>query len=338
MTAEPGQQAPTSLHRSDPELIGAVRAGDPDAYATLYTRHVDSARRLALALTGHESDADDLVAEGFAKLLSSLRAGGGPTVAFRAYLLTTVRNLFYDRLRRDRRLNLTDDLASHDTGIPFVDTAVERLERTMVARAFARLPQRWQTVLWHTEVEGETPATLAPRLALTPNGVSALAYRARARLRQNYFREHIGPHLPPPPGGPADRPPAPRRAALPARRRSGQLDQQVDPVRVRPGDPDLAADVPVATGATQDRPHRGPGVGAEPVHHPLVVDLTARKLQHHRGQHHRTLQAHTDHCGPGGRRPDRHPGLVEQVQQADVRDSERGQCRQRELGPAGDQR
>jgi RNA polymerase sigma factor (sigma-70 family) len=176
---------------SDSELIAAVRSGGRAAFGTLYTRHAGAARRLAHALTRHPSDTDDLVAEAFARLLSSLRAGGGPDAAFRAYLLTTVRNLYADRVHRERRLRFTDDLSRHDAGEPFVDTAVERLERNLVARAFVRLPARWQIVLWHTEVEGEKPAAVARILDLTPNGVATLAYRARERLRQNYLREHV---------------------------------------------------------------------------------------------------------------------------------------------------
>ena len=51
-------------------------------------------------------------------------------------------------------------------------------------------------VLWHTAVEGETPAQLAPRLGLSPGGVAALAFRARARLRQMYHQEHAVGTLP----------------------------------------------------------------------------------------------------------------------------------------------
>ncbi len=50
----------------------------------------------------------------------------------------------------------------------FEDTAVAKLERSPALRAFARLPERWQTVLWHTVVEGESPQRLAPLLGLTP--------------------------------------------------------------------------------------------------------------------------------------------------------------------------
>jgi hypothetical protein len=59
------------------------------------------------------------------------------------------------------------------------------------AAAFASLPERWRTVLWHTEVEEETPAEIAPLLGMRPNGVAALAYRAREGLRQAYLRAHL---------------------------------------------------------------------------------------------------------------------------------------------------
>jgi RNA polymerase sigma factor (sigma-70 family) len=192
MTTEiPDETATPGAGPSDAELISAAREGDSAAFGQLYSRHVEAARRLARTLVRGSSDVDDLVAETFAKLLSKLREGGGPDAAFRAYLLTSLRNNFYDRTRRDRRVEVTDDLTRHDPGVPFVDTAVEGLERSLAARAFARLPERWQLVLWHTEVEGDSPAEVAPLLGLTPNGVSALAYRARERLRQAYLQEHL---------------------------------------------------------------------------------------------------------------------------------------------------
>ncbi len=64
-------------------------------------------------------------------------------------------------------------------------------ESGAAAKAFASLPERWQAVLWHTEVEGEKPAAIAPLLGLTANGVSALAYRAREGLRQAYLQQHL---------------------------------------------------------------------------------------------------------------------------------------------------
>ncbi len=177
---------------TDGELIAATRGGDTAAYGRLYERHVDAARRLARALAKDAAEADDLVSETFARLLATLVDGRGPDLAFRAYLLTTLRNTFYDRTRRNRKVELTDDMTRHDHGEVFEDPAVASQERRYAARAFHRLPERWQVVLWHTEVEGESAADIAPLLGLTPNGVSALAYRARERLRQMYLQEHIG--------------------------------------------------------------------------------------------------------------------------------------------------
>jgi RNA polymerase sigma factor (sigma-70 family) len=177
---------------SDADLLTAVRAGDTAAYGTLYERHRAAARQLACGLVRDPADADDLIAETFAKVFASLRAGRGPLVAFRAYLHTTMRHVCYHRARRDRRLEFTDDLSRYDEGQPFTDPALDRLERAYAAAAFRKLPERWRDVLWHTEVEGSTPAEVAGMLGMTPNAVAVLAYRAREGLRSLYLQQHVG--------------------------------------------------------------------------------------------------------------------------------------------------
>src|SRR3954452_4927101 len=94
---------------SDAELISRVRGGDTAAYGDLFSRHVQAANRLAKQLI-RGPDADDLVSEAFAKVLTVLQAGGGPDVAFRAYLLTSVRRLHVDRVRSQAKLQTTGDL------------------------------------------------------------------------------------------------------------------------------------------------------------------------------------------------------------------------------------
>lgn len=191
------QPEPAGEEPSDADLVDAVRSGDTGAYGTLYARHAVGARRLAATLVRNRADADDLVAETFAKVLATLRAGRGPAHAFRPYLYTTLRHLRYDRLRQDQRVEFTDDLSRYEAGVPFTDPAIVSLDRLYAARAFARLPERWRTVLWHTAVQGESPAQVAPRLGLTPGGVAALAFRARERLRQIYLQEHVSPAVAP---------------------------------------------------------------------------------------------------------------------------------------------
>jgi RNA polymerase sigma factor (sigma-70 family) len=178
---------------SDAELIEAVRGGQIQAYGQLYTRHVQAAHNLARQLSRSPIEADDLVSDAFAKVLATLRAGGGPDTAFRAYLLTALRHTAYDKTRRDRKLELVDDIEAVSRGeqVPFDDPAVAQLDRSLAVRAFSSLPERWQTVLWHTAIERQSPKEVAPMLGLTSNGVSAMAYRAREGLRKAFLQAHV---------------------------------------------------------------------------------------------------------------------------------------------------
>jgi RNA polymerase sigma factor (sigma-70 family) len=177
--------------REDQELVTIVRAGDPDAYAILYRRHRAAAHGLARRLTRSDAESDDLVSESFARVLYALRAGGGPTSGFRRYLFAALRHAMLDKARRDRRLSYRDDLSAVEPAVPFVDTALLGLENQLVARAFTSLPQRWQWILWHTTVEGESLAAVAAELGISTNGAAALAYRAREGLRQAYLQMHL---------------------------------------------------------------------------------------------------------------------------------------------------
>ncbi|MBO0828814.1 MAG: sigma-70 family RNA polymerase sigma factor [Streptosporangiales bacterium] len=171
--------------------MDAVRDGDANAFDAVYRRHVDAARRLARILARDHAEADDLVAEAFARLLGTLKSGGGPESAVRAYVLTTIRRVHIDRGRSGSRVEPVEDVADYERPETPDDPALAKLDQTYAARAFAGLPERWQAVLWHTEVEGESAAQVAPLLGLNPNAVSAIAYRARERLRQLYLQQHL---------------------------------------------------------------------------------------------------------------------------------------------------
>ncbi|MDT0301819.1 sigma-70 family RNA polymerase sigma factor [Streptomonospora wellingtoniae] len=181
----------TELLIGDGELLARVRDGDSEAFEELYTRHVGAARGLARQLVRSESEVDDAVAETFARVLALLGRGGGPADGFRAYLLTAVRHVAYDRFRGEKKQVATDDMDVFDSGEPFVDSALAGLERSLIARAYLSLPERWQAVLWYTEIEGIKPAEAATSLGMNPNSVAALAYRAREGLRQAYLQMHL---------------------------------------------------------------------------------------------------------------------------------------------------
>ena len=182
--SEAVEQAP------DAALIAAVRLGDTTAYGLLYERHLGAAKRAAACLSATPAEREDLVAEAFTRVLQTLLSGNGPTEEFRPYLLVTMRHAAINAARRGPAFALYAEVPDTPTDD---DPVAARLSGRDAASAFAGLPERWRMVLWHTEVEGESPATIAPMLGMTPNGVAALAYRAREGLRQAYLRMHLPP-------------------------------------------------------------------------------------------------------------------------------------------------
>ncbi|MDX6231512.1 MAG: hypothetical protein QOH68_463 [Nocardioidaceae bacterium] len=184
--------ASTTSASSDAELISAVRSGDNDAYGELFSRHREAAMRMARQLV-LGPDADDLVAEAFVRVMAVVQAGKGPDEFFRAYLLSSIRRLHIDRIRATQRVRPTGDEAELDRVVRFVDPIEMSFEQKAAADAFASLPERWQLVLWHLDVEGQKPAQIAPLLGLSPNSVSALVYRAREGLRLAYLQGHLAP-------------------------------------------------------------------------------------------------------------------------------------------------
>jgi RNA polymerase sigma factor (sigma-70 family) len=170
-------------HLKDAELLTRSRRGDGLAFAELYERHHVAVRRAALRYA-NATLAADLVAEAFARVFALIRQGGGPEFAFRPYVVTAVRNAFVSHVRVDSRVLWVDDPSTLGT-VPFVsDGAGERAESDALVRAFRSLPDRWQKVLWHRVVEGESTSEVAGLLDLSANAVAALTFRAREGLRR----------------------------------------------------------------------------------------------------------------------------------------------------------
>ncbi|WP_432158858.1 sigma-70 family RNA polymerase sigma factor [Streptomyces sp. bgisy153] len=194
---------------SDADLIDRMRSGDDTAYEELYRRHADAVRRYARTCCRDGHTADDLTAEVFARMLQAVRGGSGPEHAVRAYLLTSVRRVAAHWIQSAKREQLVDDFAvfaaqaarspqtaDGDTLELGADVrALHEAEQSMAMRAFRSLPERWQAVLWHTEVEDESPSEVAMLFGLDANGTRVLASRAREGLKQAYLQAHVSASL-----------------------------------------------------------------------------------------------------------------------------------------------
>ena len=183
---------------SEKELVAFAEAGQNQAFDELYRRHAPSAWRLSLAVTRDVHDAADVMADGFAKVFTAIRVGRySPDAPFRPYLLTTVRNTAIDLIRSRRHESTgthgtaTERIVDLRTGHDPVATLEADENACFVSDAFAKLPERWRSVLWLTEVEDMKPRDIAPIVGLTPNATAQLAVRARKGLREQYLLTHV---------------------------------------------------------------------------------------------------------------------------------------------------
>lgn len=185
----------TPGNAADEDLIRLVEQNNEAAVEELYRRHMPAALLFARRVVGNDFDADDICSEAFLKVIGAIRRDKGPQGPFRPYLLTAVKTSAADHWSGASREELVEDPAEtpdHEHGY---DRILQEKDLQLAAAAFTSLPSRWQTVLWHVDVEGEPPRRVGPLLGLEPNAVSAVAARARKGLRQAYLEAYVGSSL-----------------------------------------------------------------------------------------------------------------------------------------------
>ena len=178
------EQSGVSAPVGDAELLNTIRSGDPGPFAVstaiLRARHEAAARRLAALLTDGPDAAEALVAGAFSQVLEDIARGGGPADAFRPYLLAGI-----GRSQPETGLGSpSPDPAGPGPAPADPGTGVAGL--TPVATSFLALPERWQAVLWHADVERDPPEQIAVLVGLPAADVPALADQARDGLDREY--------------------------------------------------------------------------------------------------------------------------------------------------------
>ncbi|AVZ73589.1 hypothetical protein SLUN_16830 [Streptomyces lunaelactis] len=177
---------------SDAGLTDFLRnPGSGASVEELYRRHRSAVLSYAYACCRDPLTAEDLTSDVFARALQAVRSGSGPKAAWRPYLLTIVRRTAADWAGTARRTELSPEFERWLANLPERPESESREARmllledsSLVLRAFRSLPERWQTVLWHTGVEGEPARSVGHLLGVGESGVNSIASRARDGLRE----------------------------------------------------------------------------------------------------------------------------------------------------------
>ena len=150
---------------------------DERTFAAFYERTKRAVWSYAYRVTGHASDADDIVQEAFCRLIGA-DIEADDEEALRRYVFRIAGNLMADRWRRaSREAAWLERLRGSDI---HVDAEYD----DSVSREFATLAPRERAILWLAYVEGENHQEIAESLGLARGSVKVLLFRARTKLKR----------------------------------------------------------------------------------------------------------------------------------------------------------
>jgi len=166
-----------------------MRTLDPQSL----TQHVDRLYRAAWALCGSREDAEDLVQETFARVLSRPRVLRGDDELY--YLMRVLRNTFLTSLRTASRRPVTaaaieDVIAADPKPTNRPEQAFEVKE---VYATIAQLPEDFRLALVAVDVLGLSYREAATALRVREATLTTRLFRARKQVAQR-----LGPEPPPP--------------------------------------------------------------------------------------------------------------------------------------------
>ena len=164
----------------------AARGGDRDAFEALVRRHLAVAHRVARRILEDAHDAEDVCQDALIKALQNLDSCRKPQ-AFRAWLLTIVRNRAYNvlksrRVRGMEPLPLADAVADPKADATRLVQAGEVRQR--VSDALATLTELQRSIALLFDGEGWTHREIGEKLGISEGSSRVHLHTARARLRE----------------------------------------------------------------------------------------------------------------------------------------------------------
>jgi RNA polymerase sigma-70 factor (ECF subfamily) len=175
---------------ADRDLVTAAAAGDRDAFDQLVRQYQGQVVNLARAMTGSDTDVDDMAQEVFVRVWRSLSTFRGDS-AFRTWLYGIALNVI--RTHRARRSKFRTLFWSAPEGgeadplerVRDEDAGIEQkiMMRDAIDRALKTLPTELREALVLRDVQGLEYREIAAALGVPIGTVESRIFRARQRLR-----------------------------------------------------------------------------------------------------------------------------------------------------------
>lgn len=166
------------------EVLEAARGGDPRAARQLVASLSEAAHGLAWRMLGNTADAQDVVQEGFIKLLNS-RFRGESKLA--TYFHTLIARLCLDRLRSPGRAHEVwdEDHVTEDPSPNPEQTLALHQSADQVQQALMQLPPRQRLALNLWAHHDASVADIAHTLDIPTNAAHQLLHRAKINLKHH---------------------------------------------------------------------------------------------------------------------------------------------------------
>ncbi|MDQ1128366.1 RNA polymerase sigma factor [Microbacterium sp. SORGH_AS_0888] len=173
-------------HDSDAALTARAGRGDDVAFRTLYRRHVTPVYRIAYAIVGTASDAEDITQETFVTAWRKLRALRLEGESLLPWLATICRYQSANRLRslrRDRDRTAAENAAERADTVMVEDQVIGADLARRIAGEVERLSELDREIFVLCVSEGYAYVAAAERLGIAHGAVRNRLTRIRTRLR-----------------------------------------------------------------------------------------------------------------------------------------------------------
>jgi len=177
----------TSENVSDSSLIERIVEGDGTAVGLLYDRHAKALFPIAIRILRDRAEAEDILHDAFVSLVDRANQFSEARGTVGAWLVTMIRNLSIDRMRRrDRRgtidrTQLAHELPQYEASPASRTSHAQESERVRIA--ISTLPPAQRETLEKAFFEGLSYPEIAERENVPLGTIKSRAARALATLR-----------------------------------------------------------------------------------------------------------------------------------------------------------